>query len=1512
MTRHAITSSTGPMADENWTRRPAYLLLLAFALVAVMATFLPATALGRATRVYDSSWGSGSFPIRNPDALAVDQANGDVYAPISADGSDRISRFTETGTPHNFTAGPNAGTNTLSGFRNVGTVAVDRSEGALNGDIFAVDGVEFSDEKGIIKVFTTDGVTAGALDGSGTSRGAFRGLCAVAVDQSNGDLYVGQGDGDGEHFGTIWRYTPKSPTGAVDDSDFTVTGIAAFSPCDIAAESGNVYAVNSEHVLNKYDVSSFVPDPSATQLGILMDKPVTAVYVDPSNGDVYADEGSRVAVFDSAGDRLYGFGSPHDFGVESHGVAVKGAASGSAAKVYVADPHRGGGEEIDVFGPVTDVPTLTHPPVATFGRDGTSKTSFSAGGISQLAFDQAARKLFALDKGLPGVFGFDASGPPSFSALSGFAPLSAAATGEPPGLAIDNSGLGSTGNLYFASGNTDLLYGFDSTGEPLGGAFPIDPSTNPGAPFGTPKDLCGTAVDAAGNVWVSNFETKHILKYSSAGVALSDSVDTAAQGRPCGLAFDSDDNLYIVVRNATVGGDDVYRYSAASGYSIATLIDSTNAIGIAIDASNDHLYVAHNEAIAFLDYLPYGWVDEYDSAGHFVDEFSISASRFTGVTVDATNHYVYVADGGDDKIHVFSPGVILPEVAIEAASGVTNTTATLHGNVGSQGIPLSDCRFEYVEKTAFNIAGFDDLSSGGSVSCNPTSGSIPADFATHSVSASVSGLTASRTYRFRLVAANASASLASSSAAFTTSGPAVVETVGAPIRTMTTAQLGGRVDPRNEAATYLFEYGDQGPCDSSPCTQTEPKSAGSSDLTVLVSEGVTGLLPNTTYHYRVVANNGNPDGAVFGADMTVTTYASEPTLSHGHFPGPPGSDRAYEQISPPDTGGNPVNEAMGFSADGNRSVYAIAGGTPLSDTGNIFSIYYAERTESAPHEGGWRPKSILPPRSTATGSSRWEADPDATLSSMIAGNSNEVTSEAEIWRLDSQGSPTKLFTGSLGAYGTGNFVTSDDGSRLVALLGESQDPDHPVPGNNLNFYDLTSGTPRLASLLPGGSAPPCGVLNILVRSRHTVTADGSQLFFSTGGSCGVSRAYVRDLNVEETKLLSPPPISGPECDAVVVSSSPNAAFFWTKSRLSTEDTLPSSCGDNRLDGDVYRVELADETLKCVTCVVVGQDADVYTRFDNGSWRIGDHLSISEDGSRLYFQSPNALLPGAPTTEAAGSTYRINLNTGDLAWVAGPDVGMVGEDGEGALTPDGATVLFRSRAAFLNPLNGSDNGGTRQYYRYDDKDRSLICLSCPIDGSPARASVTQVAGGGVRGGTPVSRDGEDIAFSTTTPLVGADQNTPGPSGDPESGRDVYEWRDGRYFLVTDGLTNTTPLTGGPEVSSISPDGRDLYFIAPAQYTPDALDGYRRLYDARIGGGFTYPTPLPPCPLEVCQGTPKGAPEEQAPGTGTFAGPGNLNKPARAICSKGKARRKGRCVAKKPKRAHKASHDRRTSR
>jgi hypothetical protein len=864
--------------------------------------------------------------------------------------------------------------------------------------------------------------------------------------------------------------------------------------------------------------------------------------------------------------------------------------------------------------------------------------------------------------------------------------------------------------------------------------------------------------------------------------------------------------------------------------------------------------------------------------------------------------------GGGPGVFVLDEVGPAPTASLDSLSGETDHSVTAHATIDPNGPPATSYHFEY--------------SSNGTTWTSTPSVRLGTQESPQAIAETIDppgvGLLPSTNYHVRLVAARFLAvPIVTPELTFTTlPGAPLADTMGAAVRTTSSARLEGRVAPRGSATTYRFEYGTEGPCDANPCTATESHPAGSGSSFVLVSQQLEGLSPNTTYHYRVVADNGNPGSPVFGEDTTVTTRTSDAPLSHGHFPGPPGSDRAYEQVSLPDTGGNPVKGVETASDDGERVFYRVAGGTPISSSATTLTPLYASRTAS-----GWVSQNIHPPRDQHI-STNWISPAGRTdLSDQVAFNFSNVTSAAAIWRLRPGQAASKVFEPEHNGELEPPMLVSADSSRVLVLMKDEHDPAHPVATSAPNLYDVSSATPRLVGLLPGGSVPSCGVvpgnnprfgfdLVASLRAKNWVSPDGSHVFFpSEGNSCGSEpQLYVRDLDTEETKLISGPPLSGLSCGAQFIKSNSEAAYFWSQSRLSAEDVAPARCTGS-LDGDVYRYELGDGSLKCLTCVSGAAPADV----DNGGTVSSYSVAVSQDGSRVYFDSVSRLVPGAP----AQGLYRVDVGSGDLAYV-GPWV-KIGDDpvAGDAITPDGSAIAFTSAEPSLDALGGQQNGGTQQYYLYDDRDRSLTCVSCPQDGTlPAAADVpyslvspaeSATAAGANK--TALSADGDTFAFATPTPLVGADQNTPSADQPADGGGDIYEWREGRLLLVTDGLTNW-PSQSSPFVSAMTPDARDLFFVAATQYTPDALDGYARLYDARIGGGIDFPADPPPCPLEVCQGTPKGAPEEPPPGTSDLRGPGN--EPTPRPCSKGKVRRHGKCVPRHHRKRHHKGHNRAATR
>jgi len=103
--------------------------------------------------------------------------------------------------------------------------------------------------------------------------------------------------------------------------------------------------------------------------------------------------------------------------------------------------------------------------------------------------------------------------------------------------------------------------------------------------------------------------------------------------------------------------------------------------------------------------------------------------------------------------------------------------------------------------------------------------------------------------------------------------PPIPTTTAATQVTATSALLHGTVNPRGLAGTWSFEYGQTSDFGS----QTTAVSYAASASTVTAAQTLTGLQPNTTYHYRIVATN--TDGTVKGSEMTFQTTLPMPGIT---------------------------------------------------------------------------------------------------------------------------------------------------------------------------------------------------------------------------------------------------------------------------------------------------------------------------------------------------------------------------------------------------------------------------------------------------------------------------------------------------------------------------------------------------------------------------------------------------------------------------------------------------------
>jgi phosphodiesterase/alkaline phosphatase D-like protein len=216
--------------------------------------------------------------------------------------------------------------------------------------------------------------------------------------------------------------------------------------------------------------------------------------------------------------------------------------------------------------------------------------------------------------------------------------------------------------------------------------------------------------------------------------------------------------------------------------------------------------------------------------------------------------------GADGTFKTLPPPA--PTVINGPASALTQTTATVRATVNPNGGEVTKCEFEYGTTTAY----------GSAVQCSALPGSGTSDVP---VSASLTGLAANTIYHLRLSATNAGGTGKSHDEVLKTlpNAPTVV-TGAASSLTTTSATLNATVNPNGaEVGECEFEYGTTTAYGkTAPCAT--PPGSGSSP--VAVSAPLTGLVPNTPYHFRISAHNSGGTGT--GSDKTLETLLEPPTV----------------------------------------------------------------------------------------------------------------------------------------------------------------------------------------------------------------------------------------------------------------------------------------------------------------------------------------------------------------------------------------------------------------------------------------------------------------------------------------------------------------------------------------------------------------------------------------------------------------------------------------------------------
>ena len=257
----------------------------------------------------------------------------------------------------------------------------------------------------------------------------------------------------------------------------------------------------------------------------------------------------------------------------------------------------------------------------------------------------------------------------------------------------------------------------------------------------------------------------------------------------------------------------------------------------------------------------------------------------------------------------FTTGGLPPTADTQAATGVSNTGATLNGAVNANN-DSTTVTFQYGLTEAYG-------------STIPAAESPVTGTEMNGVSAVLTGLVQNRTYHYRVAAQNVSGTTYGADMTFHTGGgPPVAVTGGVSALSATGATLNGTVNAAGNSTTVTFQFGE---------TPAYGREAGASPGTVTgntdtpVQAVLSGLTPDTTYHYRVAAENAA--GKTYGSDRSFVTNASgAPLISTA-----------------------PVTDINAFSANGGGTVLD-EGAAPVTSRGICWSMSPMP-TLADPHAG---------------------------------------------------------------------------------------------------------------------------------------------------------------------------------------------------------------------------------------------------------------------------------------------------------------------------------------------------------------------------------------------------------------------------------------------------------------------------------------------------------------------------------------------------------------------------------
>jgi sugar lactone lactonase YvrE len=1152
------------------------------------------------------------------------------------------------------------------------------------------------------------------------------------------------------------------------------------------------------------------------------------VAIDQSSGNVYvADTGNnRIEKFDASGNFLLAFGadvggpgantctsicsagtsgsSPGQF-TTAEFVAVDNSAGPSVGDVYVADTgdnrvskFDSAGNLVASWGTGGQLSSFEHP-LAGLTVDTSGDLIVFDTNSTQYVFSQSgssASKTTLTRVTLPNGVAVDAAG--NFLKVNGDRSVEkfgssgndlGQVSSEPAfpnganAIAIEPG----SGDLYVAnSGDSIDHYAFDGSGnviEPGSTTCAVAPFAGCGATDSSPIPFAGAGIavsSATGNTYLSNPSTGQVYEFGLPATVPDVATSAASNLQPSSSTLNgtiNPDGIQVTACQFEYGTTAAYGQTAACAQSPASIGSGSSPVAVSADISG------------FL---------QPDTTYHF----RLNAANANGANISQ-----------DATFTTTGP----PIIDAESTTNVSAVAASLQAQIDPSAFDTT-YHFEYGTTTGYGTSiPIPDSDIGAGTSDVP-------------VNQDISGLTASTTYHFRVVATNSQGTVNGPDQTFTTQPPAQIDCQATANVAKTTATLQACINPDGIDTTYHFEYGTTTSYGTSIPVPDADIGAGTSD--VPVSQDIAGLSAGATYHFRVVATNSQ--GTVNGTDQTFTAIPAAQIDSATVTDLSATGATLNAQINPL---GDDTTYHFEYGTDtsyGTRIPVPDAGiGSGTIDVAVFQHISGLAETPTTYH---WR---VVATNSTGT-----ILSPDHTFIYDTTGAGLPDNRAYEMV------TPPRKNGALISTVGGGSLFPgfSADGSRaeLVTLQcfgdAESCPADREITATPYGFSRTSSGW--IATALAPATTAFGGSTGFLSDPE-----EGTALF-SVPTANGNDAFYARRADDSFADI-------GPVNPAGGVSLPPNAS----EQRAATAD-FSHLVWENRPG---WPIDLTTGGKSVYEYVGTGNSQPLLVGVTGGRGstdlvsRCGTELSqnpgrLSVDGRTVYFTAaggdecvgsgPNAAIP-VPVDELFAridESRRVAISARSPADCTGSCLSSPPANArfQGAST-DGSKAFFTSTQQLTNGAS-EDSTGT-------DTARGAECTKttgangCNLYlydfGNPAGAELVDVSAGDTSGGGPrvqgvmaTSSDGSHAYFVAKGVLTAA-PNAQGQTAS-DGGENLYVFeRDTAHpagrtaFIAT--LSGATPCSTGVDcnqwvglngpLANVTPDGRFLVFTSNAHLTPD---------------------------------------------------------------------------------------------